>query len=116
MEAQRNELIELTEKNGWKCSEFDNYDSLSRTVEVWRLESVWSPVGMTAYASFLIDPMSDDFKKPDVWAIEISKEKPVYGKSRDGFTVSLKQWSKEKSEIVKYLSRIRSQQNQNIGE
>jgi len=116
MEAQRNEMIELAKKNGWKCSEFDNYDSHSWTAEVWRLESVWSPVVVTAYASFLIDPMSNDFKKPDVWAIEISKEKPIYGKSREGFTVSLKQWSKEKDNFLKYLSKIRSQQNQIVGE
>jgi len=116
MEAQKNELIELAEKNGWNCRELDNYDSQAWTFEVWQLESVWSPIGLTAYVSLLIDPMSDDFRKPDVWAIEISKEKPFYGKSRDGFTISLKQWNKKKGDFLNYLSKMRSPQLQYVGE
>lgn len=111
MEAQRNEMIELAKKTGWKCQKFDNYDSQAWTFEVWKLESVWSPVGLTVYVGLLIDPMSDDFRKPHVWAIEVSKEKPFYGKSRDSFTVSLKQWSKEKESFLDYLSKMRDQQN-----
>lgn len=114
MEAQRNEILELAEKNGWKCREFDNYDSQAWTFEVWKLESVWSPVGLTAYVSLLIDQMSNDFRNPDVWAIEVSEEEPFHGKSRDGFVVSLKQWSKEKEKFFNYLAEMRDRKIRSV--
>ncbi len=108
MEAQRNELIELAEKNGWKCTGLDNYDFYKWSMETWLLESVWSPIGATAYVSFLIDPQSD-FQNPYPWAIEVSNEKPVYGKFRDYLLISLIQWKNEKHIFLKYLSEIRNQ-------
>ena len=74
MEAQRNELISLAEKNGWKATELDNYDFQKWSMETWLLKSVWSPLDATAYVSFLIDPMSE-FQNPHAWAIEVSDEK-----------------------------------------
>ncbi len=109
MEAQRNEMIESAEKNGWKATELDNYDFHKWSMETWLLESVWSPIGVTAYVSFLIDPQSD-FQNPYAWAIEVSDEKPVYGKERNSFEVSLKQWKNERNDFLKFLSEIRSQQ------
>lgn len=109
MEAQRNELLELAEKNGWKYVELDNYDFQQWSMETWLFESVWSPIGVTAYISFLIDPQSD-FQNPCAWAIEVSDEKPVYGKERKSFEVSLKQWKNQKNDFLKFLSQIRSRQ------
>ena len=74
------------EKNGWKATELDNYDFYKWSMETWLLESVWSPIGVTAYVSFLIDPQSD-FQNPYAWAIEVSDEKPVYGKVRNSLEV-----------------------------
>lgn len=110
MEAQRNEIIKLAAKNGWKATELDNYDFRQWSMETWLLESVWSPIGAKAYVSFLIDPQSD-FQNPYAWAIEVSEEKPVYGKERNHFTVSLKQWKNEKNDFLKFLSNMRSQRN-----
>ena len=113
MEAQRNELLELAEKSGWKATELDNYDFHKWSMETWRLESTWSPIGATAYVSFLIDPQSD-VQNPYAWAIEVSDEKPVYGKQRNHFEVSLKQWKNEKNHFLKFLEEIRSKNKQNV--
>lgn len=102
------EMLELAEKNGWKATELDNYDFHKRSMETWRLESVWSPVGKTAYVSFLIDPMSD-FQNPYAWAIEISNEMPRDREQRNRFVASLKHWKNEKEDFFKFLSDIRSQ-------
>ncbi len=113
MEAQRDEMLESVEKDGWKAIELDNYDFHKWSMETWLLESVWSPIGVTAYVSFLIDPQSD-FQNPYAWAIEVSDEKPVYGKKNNCFKVSLKQWKNERNNFLKFLSEIRSQQNQRL--
>jgi len=63
MKTQFNEMIELVEKNGWKATQLDNYDFSDWSMETWLLESIWSPIGETAYVSLMIDPQSD-FQKP----------------------------------------------------
>lgn len=107
MEAQKKEIIEVAEKHGWKVTQLDNYDFRQWSMETWLLKSIWTPLHTTAYVSFLIDPMSD-FQKPYAWAIEASAEKPVYGKERDCFVVSLKQWKNEKDNFLNFLSGIRA--------
>jgi len=107
MEAQRNELIELAAKNGWKATELDNYDAQNWSKETWLLESIWSPIGTLAYVTF---PIDFELTRREAWAIEISDEKPVYGKSRDCLLISLKQWKNEKDNFLKHLSEIRNQQ------
>jgi len=104
MEAQRNELIELAAKNGWKAIELDNYDAQNWSKETWLLESVWSPVGVCVYITF---PIDFELTRRDAWAIEISNKKPVYGESRDYLLISLKQWKNEKDNFLKYISKIR---------
>lgn len=108
MEAQRNELIELVEKNGWKATELDNYEFHKWSMETWLLESIWSPIGTTAYVSFLIDPQSD-FYNPYAWAIKVTDEKPVYGKERNYFEISLKKWKNEKKNFLKFIEQIRNE-------
>lgn len=113
MEAQRNEMLESAEKNGWKATELDNYDFHRWSMETWLLESVWSPIGATAYVSFLIDPQSD-FQNPYAWAIEVSAEKPIYGEERNCFTVSLKQWKNEKNDFLQFLEELRNRRKRRI--
>lgn len=110
MEAQRKEILESVEKNGWKATELENYDFHKWSMETWLLESLWSPIGVTAYISFLIDPQSD-FQNPYAWAIEVSDEKPVYGKERNSFEVSLKQWKNEKTDFLNFLDEVRKHSN-----
>lgn len=110
MQAQRNELLELVEKKGWKVTELDNYDFHRWSMETWLLESIWSPIGATAYVYFVIDPMSD-FQNPYAWAIEVSKEKAGYRKNKDSFLASLKHWKSEKNDLMKFLEEVRNSQN-----
>lgn len=48
--------------------------------EIWRLRSTWSPVGATAFVTFLVDPQNDDHdrqKGVDVWAVAASCRRPL---------------------------------------
>lgn len=109
MEAQRNEFLELVEKNGWKATELDNYDFHKYSKETWLLESIWSPIGLKVHVSFPLDFINYEEKK--AWAIEVSKEKPVYRQEKESFLVSLKHWKNEKNDFLKFLEELRNSKN-----
>ena len=46
--------------------------------EIWKIESIWSPVGFTIYLTFLVDPQQSRVRKKgeDVWAIGASINRP----------------------------------------
>lgn len=113
MEAQRDELLKLVAQNGWKATKLNNYDFRQWSMETWLLQSLWSPVDAEAYVSFLIDPQSD-FQNPYAWAVEVSNEKPIYGKERNHFVVSLKQWKNEKNGFLQFLEDLRNEQKRRI--
>lgn len=46
-----------------------------RYKEIAKLESVWSPVGVSIYLSSLVDPQDVDLKK--VWAVSITDRLPT---------------------------------------
>lgn len=48
--------------------------------EMWHIESAWSPVGISAWIVFLVDPQLDHSsrrKGEHVWAVAASIEKPT---------------------------------------
>jgi hypothetical protein len=55
-----------------------------------------------------------DFQTPYAWAIEVSDEKPVYGKERNCFTVLLKQWKNEKNDFLQFLEELRNRRKRRI--
>ncbi len=84
---------------------------------MWRLESVWSPVGSCAYATFLFAPEvpllpydKTRRKSETVWAVMASPTKPSSGFAEDQFTLSLGQgWKKEMPAFFEHLSVLRNQ-------
>lgn len=69
---------------------------------MWRLESIWSPIGETAFGTFLLEPENVKY----VWEIMVSKKQPnnCFG----NFTLSLKGWAKELPKLMAFLSDIRN--------
>lgn len=103
MEFQKQAIREKLIENGWKINELEKAELDWWASEMWRLEAVWSPVGITAFITFLFEPENMEY----VWGIMVSKEKPV---NRSGnFTLSLKGWEKELPEFMNLLSDIRNQ-------
>ena len=58
--------------NGWKIIELEKVELDWWANEMWRLESVWSPIGKTAFVTFLLEPENMDY----VLDIMASEEKP----------------------------------------
>ena len=106
MEFQRQTIREKLIKNGWKITELEKVELNWWANEMWRLESVWSPIGKTAFVTFLLEPENMKY----VWDIIVSKEKPVdWGGNPNYFSLSLKRWEKELAAFMKFLSDIRNQ-------
>jgi hypothetical protein len=111
METQRNELIELVERNGWKATELDNYDFHKWSAESWVLESVWSPIGVKAYVHFELDPFFPP-QESRPWAILVSDSFDrilMHENPKTYLTISLKHWKNEKLDLINFLEEIRNE-------
>jgi len=112
MQTQRAEILSQLGEHGWfVVGEESNLEWWAD--EIWQVESLWSPVGMRAYISFLVDPMADRTRKKgeEVWAVVVSPMKPVDRLSAEReFTLSLGQsWKERMPEFFGHLSRMRDQ-------
>jgi hypothetical protein len=115
MQAQKTELFEQISSQGWTFAEVEHWELDWWADEMWRLESVWSPIGAIAYLTFLVNPSIEDWqhrkKGEEVWSVEISPEKPESRDTMPGsFVISLNQgWQKEIPRLLKHLSVLRDQ-------
>ena len=105
MEFQRQTIREKIIENGWKITELESGELNWWASEMWLIESVWLPIGKTAFVIFLLEPS----EAKEVWAIKVSEEKPVHWSG--DFTLSRKGWEKELPEFMKYLSEIRNRKD-----
>lgn len=107
MEFQRQIIREMLIENGWKITELEGGELDWWASEMWRIESVWSPIGATAYVTFLFEPM--DAK--EVWDIAASSEKLEH---RNGgancFYLNIKSsgWKKNLPQFIKSISEFRN--------
>ena len=91
METQRTQILNLLPDYGWRLVRAEE-DLEWWADEMWRLESVWSPVGSRAYITFLVDPLFEGNRKKGeaVWGVMGSLDKPIsHLKGEREFTVSL---------------------------
>lgn len=110
MQAQAQELFNQLPAHGWSVT--NKEECLEWWAdEMWRLESLWSPVGSVAYVTFLVDPMSEGDRKKgeDVWAVMASPAKPTARLHVAGeFTLSLGQgWKERLPDFFAHLSALR---------
>ena len=117
MQTQRTELLNLLPAHGWRLAGLE--ENLEWWAdEMWRLESVWSPVGTGAYITFLVDPMFDGNRRKGeaVWAAGASRAKPLSRRqAEEEFTLTLGQgWKNRLPDLFDHLSSLRSE-NKNGG-
>ena len=116
MEAQRAEIQSQLAKHGWNIVDVEDQALEWWGDEIWLLESVWSPVGVHAYVTFLIDPQSparNRKKGQGVWAAKASAVRPVEWLTGAGeYTLSLGQgWEEELPGFFEYLAMLRNQES-----
>jgi hypothetical protein len=116
MQAQKAELLSQLSERGW-CVAGVEENLEWWAAEMWRLESVWSPVGSRAYITFLFAPEVpllpyDKTRRRGevVWAVMASPAQPMSRLQVEGeFTLSLGQgWKNRLPDFFAHLSALRS--------
>ena len=112
METQRNELLDQLAKQGWEATPVEAAELEWWADEMWLLVSQWSPVGTTAYLTFMVDPLyaaPDRRKGQGVWSVVAGGERPTdRGVGEDSFSLDVTQgWKERMPELLAHLSRLR---------
>jgi hypothetical protein len=116
MIAQRNELMKQLPGYGWEI-ELIETPAPSHCGpewfidELWVIESLWSPRGLKAYVTFVVDPQAEFERKKGqgVWAVKASLQRPSgwgIGEDEVGLTLG-RGWEKRLTEFMKGLSVLR---------
>ena len=111
MQTQRTALLNRLTEYGWRVAgEEDNLEWWAD--EMWVLESMWSPVGIRVYITFLVNQMAgpDRRKGEAVTEVMASLAKPAYRGSAEGVYLDIGQdWKERLPEFFENLSLLRSQ-------
>ncbi len=79
--------------------------------EIWQLESIWSPIGHSAWITFLVDPENDIARRKGqhVWAVGVSAQKPgdrVSTRFEDTMALNTG-WRKDLGNFINKLNNLR---------
>lgn len=110
MKTQRAELLNQLSSHGWKVVETEDSSDWWAD-EFWLLESIWSPVGVHAWVTFLVDPSFDGQRRKGeaVWAVGASATKPASRMEIGVFALSLGHgWRSRLPEFFKHLAVLRT--------
>jgi hypothetical protein len=107
--TQKETIRKEIEANGWEIFAVTTDDW--RENEVWRLESVRTPVGFEAFLIFENDPLSYDEKISEPWAVRIVAARPTANPGKTGdFLLSLKnKWQENLLGLIEYLVKLRNE-------
>jgi len=123
MIAQRNKLIELLPRYGWEVINVEDHlrgwtDPDWFIDELWEVESIWTPNGLKAWITFLVDPQAPNLierkKGQSVWAVKAGLRKPPDSRIGDSeIYLSLNAgWEKRLPEFFSRLSGLRNQETE----
>lgn len=76
MFAQRDKLIELLDKNGWKLVETKKLSN-HWIVEQWLIKSNWSPTDCHVFLTFEIDPQMTAAQTSKIWGVRADLNRPA---------------------------------------
>ena len=112
MKSYQQKLEDYLEVEGWE--HVDTYDTDQEwwSDEIWKLKSHWSPEGVNAYITLLVDPQANHNKRKkgqEIWGAGVSKNMP---KSREeaesnGVTAFGSSFTKEIETFLEKIDNIR---------
>lgn len=108
--AQRGEeLLSHLTSHGWRVVERSREMLDWWADEIWTIDSVWTPSGVRAYLTFLVDPIDTS----EVWALTATASRPQdRGEAESGHLIRLHHvWQKELDAWLDGLKDLRSVQS-----
>lgn len=100
------------EDSGWKISTAELPSNGWWALEIWRLESIWSPSGKNIYLSLMLDPHGEfDPNNPtdtDVWSIKLTHSFPTGWLNENKYDFNVKRnFAKRIDEIAETANKMR---------
>ena len=116
MYAQRNELIKRLAGYGWKITLIEEWSSGNLDwfiIELWQIESIWSPKGKAAFITFVIDPQEDIYtgnRWKSFYAVKASLQPPTtWGLCENEVELFLNRgWEERLPEFMEGLNLLRN--------
>ena len=113
MESQKRQLEAAILEEGWRVAERDAITTEWWVDEIWTIESVWRPVGLKLFLTFLVDPQSGP-RRPgeDIMAVSCSSIRPQNrADAASGPTIYLRPaWEKNLPEFLLNIKEIRDRE------
>jgi hypothetical protein len=107
VKSQAAALTDALAAQGWSLVEIEQpFEDEWWAAEIWQIESLWSPHGVRAYLTFLVDPQGG---QDDVWAVCASRHRP----NQQTITCEpklrlLNVWQQELPNFIRALSQFRA--------
>lgn len=118
MITQRTELLKQLPLNGWQVLSVEDSSLEWWADEIWLIESLWSPKGLSLYLTFLVNPMADSqrAKGQEVWAVGTSIGRPHDRFSAEGKPLlSLGHgWRSQLAEFFVGISELRNNEVKDV--
>jgi hypothetical protein len=107
MKIAQQKLRDYLEIKGWDIASITGTDLEWWADEIWELRSRWSPEGVKAFVTFLVDPQHDGLRKKGqyVWGIGVSARPPASRAEAEGACLSLTSIAK-KQYVENFLERL----------
>ncbi len=101
-------LKDKVKQDGWDVEIIETPSDHWWVYEVWKLASIWSPVGKTVFLVLAIDPMSDNEKPSEENVISIILSSELPRTWNDGFAIYIKpKWDRGLIEFLEALPKFR---------
>ena len=90
MKPNRQKVQEHLEMDGWEIKSIIDLNDLEWWAdEIWQVNSTWSPQGVIAYITFLVDPQHEGNRRKGeaVWGFGCSKDYPTTSREAQSCSV-----------------------------
>jgi hypothetical protein len=106
VKKQATALQKSLSAHGWSVAQVEPpFEDEWWAAEIWQIKSEWSPQGVRAYLTFLVDPQGE---RDDVWAVCASSQRPTERPINTSPSLRLLNvWQRELPHFVRELSQFR---------
>ncbi|MEM6582922.1 MAG: hypothetical protein AAF699_16700 [Pseudomonadota bacterium] len=112
MKTPKEKLIVSLENRGWRLENIYIADLEWWADEIWEMRSVWSPEGVPAYITFLVDPQYEEIRRKGqaVWGVGSSGKYPAsLAQAQSNGVISLNEISKNRErQFIENVDSFRS--------
>jgi hypothetical protein len=110
LKTQARQLEEHLSDEGWRIVQRESAPHWWAD-ELWTIESMWRPVGLKLWITFLVDPQHDGVRKKGehVWAVAVTPFLPVARSNVDQTSVPIRHgWALHRQELLGHIRGLRS--------